>query len=544
MMWIDRKVMLSALLLIATISGYSQDDRYFIYLTDKDNSSFSVENPEEFLSPQAIDRRVAQRIDITTEDLPVNPTYKSEISQIGAEVYYISKWLNGLIVAMDSSELSGVSALSFVDSIAWIGKPKASLSKERSSVSVPDIFESSPYSTASSSLQLGMLNVDNMHEAGYRGEGMTIAVLDGGFIGGASFQPLAHVFTEGHYLGGEDLVTYGANPFRFSGHGTAVWSTIAAKSDSLVGTAYNANFLLYVTEDVASESPIEEYNWLIAAEMADSAGADIIQTSVGYSVFNSPFSNYSYEDLDGKTSIITKAANLSFEKGMIVVTSAGNEGNSSWKYVTAPADSKNVMAVGSITDSYVKSSFSSIGPTIDGRIKPDVVALGSRTTLMAGNGAIQQSSGTSYAAPLIAGLAAGVWQANPDWTNKEVMSALKMTASRALNPDNFYGHGVPNFELAVLGSVLDVSDILAEKVTVYPNPFYQNKIYISLSNQQLTEDLSIRIYDLKGSLMHSEMIAPQGEGIIEMNVDISKKGIYLMTLSTSSFFKEIKLIKE
>lgn len=543
-MWQTSRGILYLVIFSIVQQVWSQDNRYFIYLSDKTASPYSIDAPEEFLSEASIARRESQGIVMTTEDLPVNPSYVSDINAGGAVVYYRSRWLNGVLASMDSMVLETISSMSFVDSIAWIGKPKETLSKSRSSIEIPTNFDPSPYSTAGSSLQTAMLNVDKMHEDGYRGEGITIAVLDGGFIGAQKFSPLSHVYENDRYLGGEDLTTYGDDPFKYSGHGTAVLSTIAAKSDSLIGTAFNANFLLYVTEDVASESPIEEYNWLVAAEMADSAGADILQSSVGYSVFNSPFKDYTQEDLDGETTLIAKAANYAYERGMIIVTSAGNEGNSSWRYVTAPADSRNVIAVGSVDDDYTKSGFSSVGPTADGRIKPDVVALGSRTTLMAGNGAIQQSSGTSYAAPLVAGLVAGLWQANPDWSNQDVINALKRTASRSLNPNNFYGHGVPNYEMAVLGNVLDVGDILSDKVTVYPNPFQGNKLFIDMSNQTLQEDVNVQIFDIEGSLVCDSIIKALGEEIVELKVEVRENGVYVMTLTSSSFFKKIKLIKE
>ena len=539
----SKRIVLISTALMFHFTILSQEHRYFVFFKDKSDSPYSLSQPQAYLSDLAIQRRQKQGIQITSTDLPVNPAYLAQINATGGQAFYSSRWFNGAIVQMDSLELQKVQSLSFVDSIAWIAK-NAKLTSERSVFQLNDSFENSPYSTASSDLQLGMINALKMHEDGYTGADMIIAILDGGFIGAPLFKPFEHVFSSGQYLGGEDLVTYGDNPFRYSGHGTAVWSTIAAKSDSLTGTAYEANFLVYVTEDVGSESPIEEYNWLIAAEKADSAGADIIQSSVGYSVFNSPFSNYSYQDLDGKSTVITKAANLAFDRGMIVVTSAGNEGNSSWRFVTAPADSKNVLAVGSITDEYTKSSFSSIGPTPDGRIKPDVVALGSRTTLMAGNGAIQQSSGTSYAAPLIAGLAAGIWKANPNWTNQDVIQAIKMTASRALNPDNHYGYGVPNYQQAVLGSVLNVSDILSEKIKVYPNPFRNQKVFIDLSNQVIRDTLEIKVFDLKGKLISETTVAPNTREIVEMQVDTSAQGVYLMTLMSPTFFKEVKLIKE
>lgn len=545
MMLTKKGILFNLILLTSIFSVYSQEHRYFVFLSDKTSTPYSINIPDKFLSARSLARRARQNIEITEQDLPVDPDYLNQIDQTGAETYYTSRWLNGVIVQMDSLELEMVQAMSFVDSIAWIGKG-ARLSPERNQVQIPNNFSNPPSISSSSELQLGMLNVDDMHDDGYTGTGIIIAVLDGGFLGAHLYKPMEHIFKNGNYLGGEDMVTYGGNPFQYAGHGTAVWSIIGSKNDSLMGAAFDAGFLLFVTEDIESESPIEEYNWLIAAEKADSAGADIIQSSLGYSVFNAPYKDYSYEDMDGETAIVTQAANYAFNRGMLVVTSAGNEGSSSWRYITAPADSPNVLAVGSIgtpNSHYDKTDFSSIGPSFDGRIKPDVVAKGYRTSLMAGNGYIQNSSGTSYAAPLISGFAAGIWQAHPDWTNKELLDAIRNSGSRALNPDNYYGYGIPNYLVAVLGSVLDVTDILSEKVKVFPNPFQDEKVHIDLSNLALSEDLIIRVYDLKGSIINTQVIPVQTKGIVDVDILSNTKGIYLMTLTTSQFFKEIKLIK-
>jgi serine protease AprX len=542
---IKLRVLATYILSLCILQAYGQDQRFFVFLKDKNENSFSIDRPEEFLSVKAINRRLNQNIAINEQDLPVTSSYINEIEQTGAETYYQSRWLNGVITQMDSTELSSVQALAFVDSIAWIGK-NAKLTKERDQAEIPSDFVDPPGVYLSSTLQLGMLNVDDMHDADITGSDIDIAVLDGGFVGAHLYSPMQHIFQNGQYLMGEDMVTYGANPFRYSGHGTAVWSIIGARHDSLTGPAYDAGFLLFVTEDVSSESPIEEYNWLIAAEIADSAGVDIIQSSVGYSTFNTPFADYTYQDLDGQTTIITKAANWAFERGMLVITSAGNEGNSAWRYITAPADGKDIIAVGSVgttSEIYVRSDFSSIGPTSDGRIKPDVMAKGYRTALMAGNGEIKQSSGTSYAAPLITGFAAGLWQANPDWTNVELLNAIRNSGSRALNPDNYYGYGVPNYNIAVLGSVLDLSDIMSERIKVFPNPFSDQKVFLDLTGHDIPEDLMINIFDLKGSLVTSRSVSAHQQGIVEIEIDVSEKGIYLMTLATSRFFKEIKLIK-
>ncbi|MCG8450460.1 MAG: S8 family serine peptidase, partial [Pirellulales bacterium] len=315
-------------------------------------------------------------------------------------------------------------------------------------------------------------------------------------------KPFAHLHLESRIIHVADLVFNSGNPYQYSGHGTAVLSTMAAQHGAFNGTAYKSDYFLYVTEDVQSEYRIEEYNWAIAAEHADSSGVDIIHSSVGYNTFNDGGMNYTYNDLDGKTAIVTRAADLAFSKGMFVVTSAGNEGNNSnWPYVTMPADAKNILSVGSVTSTYSKSSFSSVGPTVDGRVKPDVVALGSETAIVNSSGDLTFGNGTSYSAPLVAGLAAGVWQANPDWSNFELLNAIKGTASRSLDPDTTFGYGIPNYNDAVIGRLLSISDIISDKIKVYPNPFRDNKIYIDITDNKDVLPLSILVYDTQGSVL-------------------------------------------
>ncbi|MDH5610738.1 MAG: S8 family serine peptidase, partial [Cyclobacteriaceae bacterium] len=446
--------------------GVAQD-RYMVFFSDKNNSPFAVDQPADFLSARSIERRQKQGISVVTQDLPVNASYIQQVAATGAAVYFSSRWMNAVLVEAVATQLDAINLLTFVDSTQYVAKGTRLLSSP-TGYTVPTVFAPPVASGSTSDLQVGMLDVDNMHLDGYRGENMVIAVLDGGFMGADQYQVLEKIHTENRLLDVQDFVRNSGDPFQYSGHGTSVLSTMAAEYTGFTGTAPKAAYLLYVTEDVASEYRIEEYNWLFAAERADSAGADIIHTSVGYRDFTDATMNYQYADLNGQTAVITRAANLAFERGMVVVTSAGNEGNSSvWPYVTYPADGNFILAVGSITSSYQKSSFSSIGPTADGRVKPDVMALGTQTTILSADGFIGMSNGTSYSAPLVSGFVAGLWQAHPEWTNRDVVNTVRMTSSRALQPDMEYGYGVPSYRNAVLGNVLSVNKILNENVTVY-----------------------------------------------------------------------------
>jgi subtilisin family serine protease len=340
-----------------------------------------------------------------------------------------------------------------------------------------------------------------------------------------------------------DFVFNSGNPYQYHDHGTEVLSCIAANYQDFKGTAYDATFVLAVTEDVRSEFRIEEYNWLLAAEFADSVGVDIIHSSLGYSVFGKePSMNYTYEDLDGNTATITQAVNLARDRGILVVTSAGNEGNSDWKYITAPADARGILTVGAVREDYTRASFSSVGPTADGRIKPDVMALGSGTAVMFGNGGISQSNGTSYAAPLVAGLAAGLWQANPDWTNIDVINAIKYTSSRALNPDAQFGYGIPDFTVAREGAVLSVDQIINRDISVYPNPFKDNKIFIDTRRLMDSGSIQLTLFDQQGKVVVTEIVNSPKERIT-LEIPGIKAGPYVLKIHSEAFSKTVKLIK-
>ncbi len=533
-------ILLAGFCLLAEINA--QQNRYMVFFSDKDDSGFSINEPGEFLSERAINRRSNQNIPITEQDFPVKSAYVNEIRNAGADVYYTSRWFNAALVQMDQSLLSTIGNISFVDSIHYIGKgPK--LSRSKVDIQIPDTFLEPPATDLDTKFQLGMINADDMHGSGYKGEGIRIAVLDDGFQGVNENKPFEHLHTDNRIIVERDMVFNSGNPYQYDDHGTRVLSTIAGNHGDFVGSAYMSEFLLYVTEDIQSESPVEEYNWTIAAEHADSAGADIIHTSVGYSTFNDGFEDYTYEDLDGKTAIITRAAEIAFSKGMFVVTSAGNEGGNSWQYITAPADAENVLAVGSVTSEYGKSGFSSVGPTADGRIKPDVVALGSSTIVARGNGNIVTFNGTSFSAPIVSGLAAGIWQANPSWMNYELLAAIRGTASRALDPDTLFGYGIPNFNEAVIGRILSISDIVADKISVYPNPFRDNTVFIKITGNKDILPMTVIVYDTKGAIL-LDMEVPENSGdVVELDIQSDAKGIYFLKLHSKKFVKQIKLLK-
>jgi hypothetical protein len=312
----------------------------------------------------------------------------------------------------------------------------------------------------------------------------------------------------------------------------------------ILGTAPAADFALFVTEDVKSEYRIEEYNWLFGAEKADSLGADIIHTSVGYNVFSDSQMNYTKAQMDGKTAIITQAANLAADKGIFVVASVGNEGSNSWKKATAPADSPKVLSVGAIDNSGKLASFSSIGPTADGRIKPDVVALGVFATVGTENGAIITANGTSYSAPMVAGFVAGLIQAEPEKTREELFNDILNSGDRSTHPDTLFGYGTPDFIKATGGKILSVDDVINDKIKVYPNPFTENRLSIKINNELAVNGLFVQMFDANGKMIAQEEYNSYDiDDVVIFEFSGTIPGVYFLRLSSSTFEKQVKLLR-
>jgi len=540
---INRKILIVVMLIIQSFIVYGQVNRYMVFFADKNKTTFTIENPSAYLSQRAIERKQKFNIEITEQDLPVESDYVLGISSLGATVFFTSRWLNAALVEMDVQTLSSISELPFVTGVEYIGKNGLSAARQYN-YSIPEEFMEPNVISTDGLIQATMIDVPAMHKDGYMGEGILIAVFDAGFTGTHLFKTMSHIFSENKLIGTRDFVHNSNNPFDYSSHGTSVLSTIASKHAGFTGIAPDASYILCITEDISSEFRIEEYNWVIAAEYADSLGADIIHSSLGYYDFNDSSMNYTYSEMDGKTAVITMAANLAMEKGILVVTSAGNEGNSPWKYITAPADSPDILAVGSVTRSYLKSSFSSVGPTSDGRVKPDVMALGTSTVIMNGSGSIITGNGTSYAAPQIAGLAAGIWQANPDWTNYQLANRIRTTASRALSPDSLYGYGIPSYSSSIEDRVLAIKQVLADQVKVFPNPFQDQNLYIDIREVLESLPITITIFDTEGKKITEQIILTDSSSDqpIEMKVPATKPGVYFMHLQSFNFSKRIKLI--
>ncbi|MEM9896008.1 MAG: S8 family peptidase [Bacteroidota bacterium] len=547
----NRPIIILLLLIGSNLILHAQVNRYFVYFSDKNapDYSYSLENPGAFLTVDALDRRAQQSIVPDSTDLPVAASYLAGVSDLGADVYFSSKWLNGALVQMSESLVATISNLAYVDSVALIAE-KSRLSRTSETVIVPTSFQSITSMTGTSDLQLMMLNVDQMHREGYRGEGMRIAVLDNGFRGVNTYEPFSEIWSENRIVGTKDFVQNSGNVYQFGSHGTNVLSIIGAEYENdtaqYIGAAPKAEFIFCITEENGSEDRIEEYNWLLGAEFADSLGADVINSSVGYRSFDIADHNYDFKDTDGNSAIVSVAATMAASKGIVVVTSAGNTGGSSnaqRKVVSHPADARGVFTVGSVMVNLDKSIFSSIGPTVDGRLKPDVSAFGDATAIVNSNGTITRGSGTSFSTPLIAGLVAGVWQANPSFTSEEIIRVVRRSAHLAESPNNLLGYGVPNYTFAVNGDrTLAVNDILDETIQVFPNPFQGDKLYLR-SSQRIKGGLRIQIFDRQGRLMLEESIpARETKNDVTLQLENPDPGLYFLVLTAGEVQRTIKII--
>lgn len=484
---------------IFSVPAFAQENRYMVFFADKDGLQYSITAPQEFLSMRAIDRRLSQGIDISEQDFPVNADYVQAVRNAGADAFFTSRWMNGVLVQCDPAVIPAIEALSYVDRVEFVAPlSKLQTGGGRRSFNFRRKNQQAGVETES---QLQMLGIHDMHEADNTGDGMIIAVLDSGFPGVNTLPAFQNIFSEDRFMAdvSYDFVHNSADVFQYDDHGTEVLSVIGAEvADAFTGGAYNATFQLFVTEDVPSEYRIEEYNWLFAAEKADSAGVDIIHSSLGYYDFDDATMNYTTDQMDGETTVVSRAAQWAADRGILVVTSAGNEGTiSSWRIITAPADARDVLAIGAVSSTLQKTSSSSVGPTADDRIKPDLAALGAGVKVVKSSGQISTSSGTSLAAPLVTSLAAGVWQRYPELTNKDVIALLKETASKATDPDNLIGYGIPNFR-----AVVNFREQTPQTPTfeVFPNPL-KDTLTISPFDPNVIQSCEIELLSSQGQII-------------------------------------------
>ena len=543
------KKLLCIIALFSVSTAAFAQNRYVIRFTDKLNTPFSIGNPLAFLSQRAIDRRAAFGIAVDQSDLPVDPSYVQQVANIGGvTVLNHSKWFNSVTVDLASTSLlTNINALPFVQSSIHVGKtPKTGdVTTDKFNLnpqgpilnSLPSMSRMVSFNYGNALNQTTMININALHDLGFSGQGMIITVIDGGFEDADIMPCFDSLFLQGRLITTWDFVSNDANVYDDNWHGSSVLSTMAANvPGDMVGTAPHAQYILLRSEDVFSEHVIEEYNWASAAEFADSAGTDIINTSLGYTEFDDPSENHVYDDLDGNTCPATIASGIAFSKGIIVVNSAGNEGNSAWQHISVPADGINVLAIGAVNSSGIYASFSGQGPSFDGRIKPDVVAQGQGTALfMPGNMMSTTSSGTSFSGPVLAGAVTCLRQRFPAKTNLEIINAVRQSASQYNNPDQFLGYGIPDFGVASLvlgGYELDFFNDGLEVIDFYPNPVQSGStLNFRFFNRKL-ESVNIDLLDATGKVISSQTI-DSSTTVIPVEIDTKlSAGIYLIRAST------------
>ncbi|MEL7120606.1 MAG: S8 family serine peptidase [Bacteroidota bacterium] len=432
--------------LTPSFAQYNDSLGYYWVELEGGKDSTLLSYPLVFLSQSAIDRRLRQGITIEESDLPVSQEYVNQLVDLGADIHSKSKWLNAVTIAIGKEQINKVEELNFVKSVKYVGRfiaerkystPSFNMTELNEDLILPDYFH------GLGTPQIRIMNADTLHDLGYKGQGIQVAVMDGGFINVDKMPFLSHLEYKHTY----DFVDRVEGVFKASTHGSQVLAVMASNAPNLfVGTAPLADYICLKTEDVKGEYILEECNMIAALEYADSLGVEVVNISLGYSEFTDKSMDYTYEDLNGDLSLSSKSCEYAYNKGMIVVGSAGNEGNGKWKYITVPGDSKYMLTVGATDLAGQYAGFSSIGPTTDGRIKPDLSAPGAQIITPGVQGwRLIYGSGTSYASPILAGAVACLWQAFPRKTNKEIIDALIQSCNKTDDPDNFVGHGMPDF---------------------------------------------------------------------------------------------------
>ncbi len=460
------------------ICAQSSYNTYFVQFKDKANTPFSLTNPSEFLSTKAIERRIRTGVGFDSLDLPVNSNYVQGVLALGnSQLLLKSKWFNSITVEILDTSIAAswklqVEALPFVFQVKSLPSvPLEKISIHKGTQSEEGMDSNDFYGP--SFRQTEMLNGHLLHQLGLNGKGMDIAVFDGGFRFTNVLPAMAHLFEEGRIVETHDFLNLASpNVFDASTHGTMVLSHMAGiMKDSLYGTAVEANYYLFQTEDVYREVRLEEDTWVQAAEWADSIGIDVINSSLGYSLFDEDYMNYVPSDMNGLTTRISQAAEICALKGTLVVNSAGNSGDDDWHVITAPSDAEHVLCVGAVDLNGVHASFSGYHPPGLNDIKPNIVAMGRQTVFAASDSTIARGNGTSFSSPIIAGMAATLWQAFPTATNMEIFNAIEESANLYSTPNDSMGYGIPDFWKAFVRLSNDIySQPNDRSVLVFPQP--------------------------------------------------------------------------
>ena len=539
------KKFLLILFLQISIFSFAQIEDAWVYFTDKPDATYYLANPLEMLSQRALDRRVLQNIALDEKDVPIAVSYINQITNsTGITMKAKSKWLNALHIRGTISDIETLENLAFVDHIEFADKTLGSTNSARNALqqNVNQVNKNlealATFAYGTSNNQIEMLNGHLLHEQDYTGTGKIIAVMDTGFVGVDVTIPFQRMQENNLILGGYDFVNSTTNFYGGGSHGTMVLSTMGGYVENqLVGTAPDSHYYLFITEDINAENPVEESFWVEAAEKADSLGVDIINTSLGYFEFDNPEYNYTYEDMNGTTSFISRGSEVAFSRGMICVSSAGNSGTTENPTIAVPADAENTLAVGAVMPDESYATFSSIGPSFDGRVKPDVMAQGKNAVVSDATGNIVTSDGTSFSGPITAGLVACLWQALPDKTNAEIMQLIKESSSLYIVPNAQFGYGIPDFNL-IVQNALATNLFVENKFIMFPNPV-ENVLNISADKDFKTGKISI--YNNLGQLVLEKTI---NNSATDFSLENLTSGVYFYEIISGDVSHKGKLLKK
>ncbi len=517
---------------ISSLQAQHTRTEMLLFLPDKPDSVFTRSHIENYLSHESMVRRSKRKASIRHSDLPVSASYLEVIKDSGFAVLNKSRWFNAVQVSInDSINHAQQKVPGFVDSIIIFGsKKKRRVAKTKMSTSTLE---------PASEDQFRQVGIDIMHSLGYYGAGIKIAVMDAGFSGLDTIGAFRHLFENNQVNDSYDFVSDKSDPYSGGSHGTQVMGILGALSNDYTGAACSSHFYLYRTEDVGSESIKEEFNWTFAAERADSLGVDLINTSLGYNEFDDVSTNYSYENMDGNTTYITRAANHATAAGIVVVCSAGNEGNSPWQHILAPADAIDAIAVGAVNGSGEYESFSSRGPTSDFRIKPDICARGIAVRTFNSSGELSTASGTSFAAPIISGLMAGVLQIDSLSSVAKLKGKVIATANNYTSPDNNLGYGIPNFSGYFLREHHEGGAVILDDVLIFPNPVCGDKLFINVNGGD--GHLAIKLVNMNGE-SQEQVFDLNGTHLLNMDVSHLIPGIYCLIIN-GYFDKSVRFVK-
>lgn len=518
----------------------------WIFLTNKPQANYYIENPNLILSSRALQRRARQQIGINAVDTPVHQAYIDSIQRFEVVIKAKSKWLNAVHVQGTQQNIQALANVSFVDDVEFANRSLNIAAKvlpvsETDTLSKFELVNhrsTETFTYGQTAMQVQMIKADYLHQNNFTGQNMHIAVIDAGFPNVNTTSAFSRIRNNNQILTTYNYVTANPNVYVGNSHGTSVLSTMAGYiTNQFVGTAPDAKFHLFVTEADNYEGPLEESWWVEALEKADSLGVDVVNSSLGYRTFDNSNYNYTTANMDGQTSFIARGANVALSRGMIVVNSNGNYRSSAWRIMGTPADNQNVFSVGAVDANRAIGWFSSPGPTADMRIKPDVAAMGTSVKVININSGIVTTNGTSFASPIIAGAIACFWEAFPDKTASEILNLVRQSAHLYQNPNYDMGYGIPDFELAYNQTLSLLNNKKLQHVVFLPNPVNHN---VTIKLPESIQNGTMFLYNNQGQLVHNAIIYQNQL----LNLENLSSGIYMYKISTINGDLLGKIIKK